>query len=605
MSLPALDRSPKMVEPNPSDTNYLSELEVVAISVGTPKWQSMRGHEVQSAIVRDTSTQAINLTHHGIDGHESAAHNAQVYAFFAHHYDYWTQNLGIPRSEWDWCHWGENLTLRISPELDETQLHIGDLWEIGSGDNTVLLEVYGGRVPCSRLAWRCGQKDTWLKQVAASGRCGVYLRVLRGGTIVKGDRGAIVKRYPSAVNIANIAQMAFGDDSVASRQTIDRLLQQSKLQEMNRTYLMRKLNLLRDRELNGKNGWEGWREFHVVDSREERGDAKSFYLKPADGKDLAAYIPGQFLTVRLPTGITRCWSISDWTEDEIPLYYRLTIKRRTLASKWLLEASIAGLKLEARCPSGTFHMDRDSLFALRQIYISAGIGITPIYTMINAHIRHDGLRRAPAIWIHVTRNSSTFILGDDFPIPLAIVRRIVFFTSPLSGKDILGQDFDFQGRPSFSFLQELLQEPYFLDPMGIKPIQMGGHLSVCYICGPEDFEKDIKSFLKDCHVPEPSIHSESFSIQPSVDILPDIEEATVNFTKSNKRGSWCRSEPISLLEVAEKAGLKPEHGCRSGACGSCRADLLGGRVLGGLQPDGRTIYLCSARPVTELVEIDL
>jgi len=58
----------------------------------------MKGHEVRSAIVRDPSTQAINVTPHGIEGHESAAHNAQVCSLFAHHYDHWTQKLGIPRS---------------------------------------------------------------------------------------------------------------------------------------------------------------------------------------------------------------------------------------------------------------------------------------------------------------------------------------------------------------------------------------------------------------------------------------------------------------------------------------------------------------------------
>ena len=86
--------------------------------------------------------------------------------------------------------------------------------------------------------------------------------MFKGGVVVQSNRfltqasrniGAIMKRYPRVVNLANIAQMAFGEDSAASRRTIDLLLQQSKIQEMNRTYLMRKLNPLRTMELNGKN----------------------------------------------------------------------------------------------------------------------------------------------------------------------------------------------------------------------------------------------------------------------------------------------------------------------------------------------------------------
>lgn len=34
----------------------------------------------------------------------------------------------------------------------------------------------------------------------------------------------------------------------------------------------------------------------------------------------------------------------------------------------------------------------------------------------------------------------------------------------------------------------------------------------------------------------------------------------------------------SLLELAEAAGLKPEFGCREGACGACKSKLVQGEV---------------------------
>ena len=30
-----------------------------------------------------------------------------VYIFLAENYDYWCNELGVDRTEWDWCHWGE------------------------------------------------------------------------------------------------------------------------------------------------------------------------------------------------------------------------------------------------------------------------------------------------------------------------------------------------------------------------------------------------------------------------------------------------------------------------------------------------------------------
>ncbi|TKA75059.1 hypothetical protein B0A55_05987 [Friedmanniomyces simplex] len=43
----------------------------------------------------------------------------------------------------------------------------------------------------------------------------------------------------------------------------------------------------------------------------------------------------------------------------------------------------------------------------------------------------------------------------------------------------------------------------------------------------------------------------------------DIEEAQVTFTKSNIKTVWTAKENLSILQLAEKAGLKPDFGCRS------------------------------------------
>lgn len=49
--------------------------------------------------------------------------------------------------------------------------------------------------------------------------------------------------------------------------------------------------------------------------------------------------------------------------------------------------------------------------------------------------------------------------------------------------------------------------------------------------------------------------------------MTDIEEAMVTFTKSKVKAKWLASEKLSILELAEKAGLEPLYGCRSAMCG--------------------------------------
>lgn len=87
--------------------------------------------------------------------------------------------------------------------------------------------------------------------------------------------------------------------------------------------------------------------------------------------------------------------------------------------------------------------------------------------------------------------------------------------------------------------------------------------------------------------------------------MVDIEEANVYFTKSKVTAKWTAKEDLSILQLAEKAGLKPSFGCRSAMCGSCEVKLLKGQVNGpeGDYPQG--IFICHSYPASPEIEIEL
>lgn len=87
--------------------------------------------------------------------------------------------------------------------------------------------------------------------------------------------------------------------------------------------------------------------------------------------------------------------------------------------------------------------------------------------------------------------------------------------------------------------------------------------------------------------------------------MADIEEADVTFRKSDVKVKWLSKERLTLLQLAEKHGLKPDYGCRSGACGTCETKLLKGEILGpeGDLPD--TILICSSQPASVEIELEL
>lgn len=612
----------------PASEAHDAPLTVLAVSRSQPATHTIHAQPTLTAIVRSPSLTPLTLSvDSGIEGHKSAIHDAQVYAFFAQHYNYWTARLGVERAAWNWAFWGENVTIQSSDNLDETKVHLGDRWVFfNEGKEGVILEVCGGRNPCSRLSWRCGQPSSWLAEVARSGFCGVYLRVVRGGRIAPGDTARIIPTtYEDAVPAASIAQCAFSPlEDPATRILAERILRVPNLQHMNEKVIARKISLIEDKEAAKRGRWAGWRPLEIVNIIDESASVKSFYLAATDNRTLASYLPGQFLTIKLPSGQIRCWSISSWSSSNSspPPLYRITVKKRLSASLYLHSRCAVGDRLLARSPSGSFVPDWSREFPPRQIYISAGVGMTPILSMIQAHFSHDTLKKTPAILIHVARNSEQDVSLFRFDVPSSELLRVIkFYTAPIAGVDTEGSDFDYAGRPTADFFAELLAPSYKIDPLQITPIELPGNVSGAYICGPPAFVDDVRSYLERAKIPPQAIRSETFAPDPSmqVDTIADAyedvpEESLVKFRRRSKEVKWLKAEGLSILQLAEREGLQPESGCRIGDCGICEMKVLTGKARiskhAGKQTQaasGKTgvmIRTCCSVPASAIVELD-
>ena len=158
-------------------------MEVLAVSLGCRALHDLHGKQTLTSIVRQPC-QFITLTTAGIFGDKHVKHDATVHIYFEHIYEYWTKKLGIVRKRWKYCHLGEDITLRCLQGLAEENFHLGDVWKVA---NDVRLQVYGARVPCDHFSRHCSQPMSWLRELAATGRCGIYSYILHGGTIEPGD----------------------------------------------------------------------------------------------------------------------------------------------------------------------------------------------------------------------------------------------------------------------------------------------------------------------------------------------------------------------------------------------------------------------------------
>lgn len=159
-------------------------------------------------------------------------------------------------------------------------------------------------------------------------------------------------------------------------------------------------------------GWEGFKDFRIVRKEKESSNITSFYMAAADGAPLPTFKPGQYITVRamIPQGSTtmRNYSLSDKPGQE---WFRISVKREVppeantpggYVSNWLHDKVEVGDTIEIAPPCGEFFLDVTEKHDRPLVLLAAGVGITPIMSILLAALDAMGNRRI--IFIHASLN---------------------------------------------------------------------------------------------------------------------------------------------------------------------------------------------------------
>ncbi|KXG48592.1 Globin [Penicillium griseofulvum] len=247
--------------------------------------------------------------------------------------------------------------------------------------------------------------------------------------------------------------------------------------------------------------WTDWRDFKIVNKVKESEEITSFYLAPVDEKPLPAFQPGQYISIQthvpaLKYPQARQYSLSDQPK---PDYYRISVKREQglnpaspdaathpgCISNILHDTCNIGDVLKVSHPYGDFFLSTtDSETGNPIVLISAGVGLTPLTSMLNTLISKSAATRK-LHFIHGARSSGARAFKEhisELPKQFPSIRA-TFFTSHPSEGEKEGEDFDHAGRVD---LAKLKDEDLFLDDAKTD----------YYICGPGKFMTDIESGLK-------------------------------------------------------------------------------------------------------------
>jgi ferredoxin-NADP reductase len=279
-----------------------------------------------------------------------------------------------------------------------------------------------------------------------------------------------------------------------------------------------------------------------------------------------AFEAGQFVTVRVRVDgkeYARCYSIS--SAPDVRGYLEISVKRQGLVSNALHASVRPGGSLAVRAPAGAFRFPSADDRPI--VLLAAGIGITPLMSMLRHAIATEPARRVTVLYGAHTEEELAFrdeltVIGRRHPQV-----RVHFAAShSASAPDV------YPGRIDEALLRATVPDV--------------AH-AISFICGPQPMIDGMRTLLARLGAPPPQIRFEVFQAAVAAAAGMDKRDraaaaadgAALYYMECRRTG---RRVPLrrgqTLLEAADAAGVEMSSLCRSGVCGTCRIRVEAGEV---------------------------
>lgn len=339
---------------------------------------------------------------------------------------------------------------------------------------------------------------------------------------------------------------------------------------------------------------------------------------PENLREIFSYKQGQHITVRLQKDgheLRRSYSMSSSPLEAHRLAVTVKKVRGGTVSNFLHDSVKVGDTLEIAPPDGRFFTQLDPEKRRTYFMFGAGSGITPLMSILKTILEEEPM--SSVFLFYGSRNEESIIFRDKLE---ELTRR---YAGQLQVEHILSQPkkesgsgglFGLFKKSTTNWLGKTGRITHKAVHSFLDENMARGPESDCFyfICGPGDMTDTVKAALLGRGVEAKQIHTEHFV---NANHIPGEFSANgggkrVVVHLKGKKIETLVPEGATVLDVLVKEKHDPPYSCTAGACSTCMAKIISGKVkmevcyaLDDEEVKSGYILTCQAHPETDVVEL--
>jgi len=339
---------------------------------------------------------------------------------------------------------------------------------------------------------------------------------------------------------------------------------------------------------------------------------------PVDLQDIFSYQQGQYVTLRQQyegQELRRSYSMSS-----SPLEKRLAVTVKKVEggrmSNYLHDVAKEGHALEVAPPDGRFYNTLHPEKRRTYYLFGAGSGITPLMSILKTIL--EGEPMSAVFLLYGSRNEESIIFSDELDRLTERydgqlhVEHILSQPKKAGSGGLLGMfrksSSNWQGKTGR--IAPRAANVFLDDNMARGPEDD----CMYYVCGPGSMADDVKAALLTRGIPAKQIHVEYFV---NANHVPgDIADTGATTGKriivhlKGQRIELPMPDGATILDVLVKEKYDPPYSCTAGACSTCMAKVINGKVkmdacyaLDDDEVKDGYILTCQSRMDSQVVEL--